>query len=135
MATPVQVNPEALPPDAFHLAPGLATGTRDHVFVSWSTTNRTPGSLFASDLKVARSQDGGQTFEAPVQVNDDGLPISHTFEDLATGHGSDLYLAWLDGRGKDHSGAGCSLAAPTIRDRPSAKILRWMVWPAPAVVR
>lgn len=112
VATPVQVNPEALPPDAFHLAPGLATGTHDHVFVSWSTTNRTPGSLFASDLKVARSQDGGRTFEAPIQVNDDGLPISHTFEDLATGHGSDLYVAWLDGRGKDHSGAavlfGCS---------------------------
>ncbi|THI88282.1 MAG: exo-alpha-sialidase [Nitrospira sp. CG24A] len=106
VATPVQVNPEALPPDAFHLAPGLATGTHDHVFVSWSTTNRTPGSLFASDLKVARSQDGGRTFEAPIQVNDDGLPISHTFEDLATGHGSDLYLAWLDGRGKDQSGAG-----------------------------
>lgn len=112
VATPVQVNPEAFPPDAFHQAPGLATGTGNHVFVSWSTANQAPGSLFASDLHVARSQDGGQTFENPVQVNDDGLPISHTFEDLATGNGSDLYVAWLDGRGKDHSGAavlfGCS---------------------------
>jgi hypothetical protein len=111
-ATPVQVNSEAFPPDAFHQAPGLATGTNNHVFVSWSTTNRTPGALFASDLHVVRSQDGGQTFEAPVQVNDDGLPISHTFEDLATGHGSDLYVTWLDGRGKDQSGSavlfGCS---------------------------
>ncbi|MEO8339632.1 MAG: sialidase family protein [Nitrospirota bacterium] len=112
VAIPVQVNPEALPPDAFHQAPGLATGKNDHVFVSWSTTNRSPGSLFASDLRVARSQDGGQTFHPPVQVNDDGLPISHTFEDMVAGNGSDLYVAWLDGRGKDQSGAavlfGCS---------------------------
>lgn len=110
--TPVQVNPEAFPPDAFHQAPGLATGTGNHIFVSWSTANQAPGSLFASDLHVARSQDGGQTFENPVQVNDDGLPISHTFENLATGNGSDLYVAWLDGRGKDPSGSallfGCS---------------------------
>lgn len=112
VVTPVQVNPEALPPDAFHQAPGLATDADHHVFVSWSTANLTPGSLFASDLRVARSQDGGQTFEAPVQVNDDGLPISHTFEDMVAGNGSDLYVAWLDGRGKDQSGAallfGCS---------------------------
>ena len=112
VATPVQVNTQASPPDAFHQAPGLATGTGNHVFVSWSTANQAPGSLFASDLHVARSQDGGQTFENPMQVNDDGLPISHTFENLATGNGSDLYVAWLDGRGKDPSGAallfGCS---------------------------
>jgi hypothetical protein len=112
VATPVQVNSDAFPPDAIHLAPGLATGADRRVFVSWSTANQSPGSLFASDLRVARSHDGGQTFEAPVQVNDDGLPISHTFEDMVAGHGSDLYVAWLDGRGKDRSGAallfGCS---------------------------
>jgi hypothetical protein len=50
VATPVQVNPEAFPPDAFHQAPGLATGTGNHVFVSWSTANQAPGSLFASRI-------------------------------------------------------------------------------------
>lgn len=148
-APPVQVNPETLPPDAFHQAPGLATGTHNHVFVSWSTANQTPGSLFASDLRVARSQDGGQTFENPVQVNDDGLPISHTFENLATGHGSDLYVAWLDGRGKDRSGAAvlfscsnnqgqtmgrnltvdgmaCPCCRPTVAVAPNGHL--WVVW-------
>lgn len=101
----VQVNPDALPPDAIHQAPGLAVGTDHRVFVSWSTANKAPGSLFASDLRVARSEDGGRTFKAPVKINDDGLPISHSFEDIVTGHGSDLYVGWLDGRGKDASGA------------------------------
>lgn len=110
--TPVQVNPETLSPDAIHQPPGLATARENRVFVTWSTPNRTPGTMFASDLRLATSQDGGETFEAPVQVNDDGQAIFHSFEDVLGGNGNDLYIAWLDPRGKDKSGAaaifGCS---------------------------
>lgn len=80
------------------------------VALSWSTPNRTPGAMFASDLRVAASGDGGHTFTAPVQVNDDGSPISHTFEDLLRGPENDLYVMWLDGRGKDRSGAAVQFA-------------------------
>lgn len=108
----VQVNPDTLSPDAIHQPPGLATAGENRVFVTWSTPNRTPGTMFASDLRLATSQDGGQTFEAPVQVNDDGQAIFHSFEDVLGGKGNDLYIAWLDPRGKDKSGAaaifGCS---------------------------
>ena len=102
----VRVNPETLGPDAIHQSPGLATAGDNLVFVTWSTPNRTPGAMFASDLQVARSRDGGRTFDPPVQVNDDGQAINHTFEDVLARNGSDLYMAWLDGRGKDKSGAG-----------------------------
>ena len=106
----VQVNPAALGPEALHQPPGLTTQGDGTVALSWSTPNRTPGAMFASDLRVAASDNGGQTFTAPVQVNDDGLPISHTFEDLLRGPEGDLYVIWLDGRGKDRSGAAVQFA-------------------------
>lgn len=106
----VQVNPASLGPEALHQAPGLTTQGDGTVALSWSTPNRTPGAMFASDLRVAASGDGGRTFTPPVQVNDDGLPISHTFEDLLRGPERDLYVMWLDGRGKDRSGAAVQFA-------------------------
>ncbi len=110
MSKDVQVNPAAFGPDALHQAPGMAAGAEGKVSVSWSTPNRASGAMFASDLRVAASADGGRTFTPPVQVNDDGLPISHTFEDLLQGPENDLYMVWLDGRGKDRSGAAVQFA-------------------------
>jgi hypothetical protein len=46
-------------------------------------------------------------------VNDDGLPISHGFEDLAVGANGAVYVSWLDGRDKekgDKSGSGVFFA-------------------------
>ncbi|MCC6966040.1 MAG: exo-alpha-sialidase [Nitrospira sp.] len=110
LSSPVQVNPTALAPEALHQAPGLASGADGKVVLSWSTPNRTAGAMFASDLRVTVSGDGGRTFTAPVQVNDDGLPIAHTFEDVLEGPDHDLYMLWLDGRGKDRSGAAVQFA-------------------------
>ena len=92
----VQVNQVGSGPEAVHQSPGFAIGSDGAQFVTWSAANKTPGSLFASDLQLARSGEG-RTFQPPVQVNDDGLAISHTFESLSVGQGGELYLAWLDG--------------------------------------
>lgn len=108
-ATPVPVSPAGGGPEAVHQSPGFSIGTDGTQFVSWSSANRAPGSLFASDLQLARSADG-RLFQAPVQVNDDGLAISHTFEDLSVGKDGEVYIAWLDGRNKDRSGAGAMVA-------------------------
>jgi hypothetical protein len=108
-ATPVLVSPVGGGPEAVHQSPGFAIGTDGTQFVSWSSANRAPGSLFASDLQLARSADG-QLFQTPVQVNDDELAISHTFEDLSVGKDGEVYIAWLDGRNKDRSGAGAMVA-------------------------
>ncbi len=106
----VRVNPEGGGPEALHQSPGLATGPENELYVTWSVPKRTAGALFASDLRLARSTDGGRTFEQPVLVNDDAQPISHSFEDvLADGDGR-VYVAWLDGRAKDKSGASVVFA-------------------------
>lgn len=107
--TTVQVNQSGRGPGAVHQSPGFTIGPDGMQFVTWSAANKTPGALFASDLQLARSSDG-RIFQPPVQVNDDGLPISHTFEALAAGKDGEIYMAWLDGRRKDRSGAGALFA-------------------------
>jgi hypothetical protein len=80
---PVRVSPAGMSVDSLHQAPGLAVGPGGEVYVTWSATKPKPaGALFASDLYLSRSLDGGRTFEAPLRVNDD-RPIAHSFEDLA----------------------------------------------------
>ena len=110
IAPAVQVNPSDAEPDALHQAPGLSVGSKGKVYITWATPKVAPGAMFAADLVLARSLDGGATFQAPVLVNDDGNPINHTFEHVQAGGDGEVYLAWLDNRGKDKSGAGAIFA-------------------------
>lgn len=111
----VQVNPATREPAALHQAPGLTIGAKGEVYFTWSTSQAKSDSPFASDLLLARSQDGGATFDPPVRVNDDDQPISHSFEHVLALPSGNVYLAWLDHRGKDRSGAGAIFARS--RDR------------------
>ncbi|QXD15065.1 glycoside hydrolase [Rhodocaloribacter litoris] len=82
----------------------VALGPEGHVYVAW--TNHVPagGRRFpASNLRFARSTDGGRTFEPALSVNSDAgdRPSSHTFHDLAVGPDGTVYIAWLDGRARD----------------------------------
>lgn len=101
----IQVNPKTLAPVALHQAPGLAVGQDGQVVVTWSTAQAS-AAPFASDLRLAKSHDGGRTFAPPILVNDDGQPISHTFENLLMDGQGNIFLAWLDNRSKSQSGSG-----------------------------
>src|SRR4030095_16893406 len=97
-AEPVRVNPAQTSADSLHQAPGLALGPGGEVYVTWSSSKPKPvGGLFASDLYLSRSLDGGRSFEPPLRVNDD-RPISHSFEDLAVTPDGTVLLAWIDSR-------------------------------------
>ncbi len=97
-ARPVRVNPEGLSAESMHQAPGVASGSKGEIYVSWSSEKRKPeGVLFASDLQLSRSLDGGQRFERPLRINDD-RPISHSFDGLAAGADGTVYLGWIDAR-------------------------------------
>jgi hypothetical protein len=80
------------------------------LFATWSSAKREAGAMFAADLRLARSSDGGQSFEPPVSVNDDGQPTNHSFENLLADRQGHVYLAWLDNRNKEKSGAGAIFA-------------------------
>lgn len=73
------------------------------VYVVWVEQRAVPGRRFpASDLRLARSDDGGRTFGPAVRVNPDpGFPTGHTFHSAAAGPDGALYVAWLDGTARD----------------------------------
>jgi hypothetical protein len=79
----------------------VATGPEGHVYVIWQTRLPLAGRRFpASDLRFARSTDGGRTFAAARTVNDDagGTPTSHTFHDLYVDGDGTVFVSWIDGR-------------------------------------
>jgi hypothetical protein len=98
-ATPVRVNPDGLSVEALHHPPRLVIAPGGGpLYVSWSSEKPKPeGTLFASDLRLSRSLDGGKTFEAPLRVNED-RPIPHSFDGLAVGADGTVVVTWIDGR-------------------------------------
>jgi hypothetical protein len=71
----------------------VAAGPDDAVYVAWRHIY--PGSL--RDIAVARSDDGGRTFGAPVRLSEDGWVLDGCPDDgpsLATGAAKVLHVAW-----------------------------------------
>lgn len=82
----------------------VATGPDGTVYVVWQNNRTAPGRRFpASDLRLARSTDGGRTFHPAVTVNDDagGMPSSHTFHNIVVGGDGTVWVSWLDSRVRD----------------------------------
>lgn len=97
-ARSLRVNPDGLSAESMHQAPGIATGPGGEVYLSWSSEKpKAEGTLFASDLQLSRSLDGGQRFERPLRVNED-RPISHSFDGMGVGPDGTVYLGWIDTR-------------------------------------
>jgi hypothetical protein len=93
-----RVNPPDLTVDALHHPPRLAVGPGGEVYLSWSSAKPKPdGALFASDLRLSRSEDGGRTFTGHLRVNED-RPISHSFDGLAVAADGTVLVSWLDSR-------------------------------------
>jgi len=95
---PVRVNPDGLSIEALHHPPRLAVAPAGEVYLSWSSAKPKPeATLFASDLRLSRSLDGGKTFSGHMRVNED-RPISHSFDGLAVAPDGTVLVSWLDSR-------------------------------------
>lgn len=83
--------------------PRLGDGPDGAFYVAFVEERPVKGRRFAASvLKLARSGDGGRTWEAPTSVHPDpGFPTGHTFHNLAVGPDGVVYVAWLDGTAKD----------------------------------
>ena len=85
----------------------VAAAPDGSVYVVWHNEQQMAGRRFpASDVRFARSLDGGRTFAPAVTVNDDagGVPSSHTFQDLAVGADGAVVVSWIDARARDGGG-------------------------------
>ena len=95
---PVRVNPDNLAIEALHHPPRLAVAQTGEVYLSWSSAKPIPeGTLFASDLRLSRSVDGGKSFTGHLRVNED-RSISHSFDALAVAPDGTVLVSWLDSR-------------------------------------
>ena len=97
-ARPVRANPADQSVEALHHPPRLAVARTGEVYLSWSSAKTKPeGTLFASDVRLSRSLDGGRRFTDHVRVNED-RPISHSFDGLAVAADGTVLVSWLDSR-------------------------------------
>ncbi len=73
------------------------------VLVAWVKQTPVPGRRFpASEIRVARSSDGGRTFTPPVTASDGAdIVTGRHFHDLTVATDGTVYLSWLDGRARD----------------------------------
>jgi hypothetical protein len=77
--------------------PTIAIAENGAIYVGWNLKVESNGKS-ANDLVLSVSADGGQTFAAPVRVNDDTVPVSHGMHSLVLDKEGKIYMAWLDER-------------------------------------
>lgn len=94
---PVRVNAKAGEATAWHGdPPTLAVAPDGTIYIVWTARAAEKG--HANTLYLSASRDGGQSFAAPVKVNDDEKPCAHGMHSLAVASDGRVYVAWLDER-------------------------------------
>lgn len=91
-----RVTPTALPVDANgENRPKLAATADGTLIVSYTLKTAKP---FAGTVWVARSTDGGRSFETPRRIGDEAVPTSQRFDVLGVSPSGKVHLAWIDKR-------------------------------------
>ncbi len=83
--------------------PKLAFTADGGVLVAWSKPLAKP---HTGEIRLARSEDGGLSFAAPITVHHDRAEITHRFESLAVGADNLVTVAWIDKRDLEAAKAG-----------------------------
>lgn len=125
--TPVNAVPEAISADGEN-RPKLAVLKNGNIVVTWS--HPLP-KRFTGLVKVARSEDGGNSFGPPMVVHRDLQEIAHSFDTLLVADDR-VYITWIDKRdgeaakaqGKSYRGSAIYAAVSTDGGRSFAPEVR-----------
>ncbi len=81
-----------------------------YLYAVWAA--RDARTAMGANVRFARSGGMRPSFSPAITVNDDGLPVMHSFQTLAVGPDGTIYVAWLDSRDQPgHGGAHGSTAS------------------------
>ncbi|CAH1905640.1 Lipoprotein [Candidatus Nitrotoga sp. HW29] len=95
-STPVLVNPKPeLVAAVGENRPKILVGSNGNIYVSYTRNLETP---FAGNIRFSRSVDGGKSFSAPITINNNLDPITHSFDAMGINKRGQIYIAWLDKR-------------------------------------
>lgn len=95
---PVKVNQEAENISTnSESRPNIAIANNGNVYVSYAQNLE---KRFSGNVRFSRSIDGGESFSAPITVNDNLEMIGHSFPVLAVNQQNHVYVVWLDSRDK-----------------------------------
>ncbi len=93
---PVRVSSSPEPMDTGGDArPNIAVGRQGDLYVTWTKPLSKP---YTGEIKLARSIDGGRTFDAPRIVHADRQEITHRFDAMTVTRDGRLLVAWIDKR-------------------------------------
>jgi len=93
-STPTNVNP--LEGEARHSHPWIAIDEGNVIYVAYPKRNSTFWGVY-----LARSQNGGSSFDTPVKVNDDSTCRYRGGAQVVTSPDGKLHVVWTDGRAGD----------------------------------
>ncbi len=99
LGAPTRINQPDEVPYWRQETPALAVDG-DEIYVTWALTHPklTPEQPLATQLRLSRSSNGGQSFGPSVLVNDDTGVIQHTFDALHRDPQGRLHVSWIDAR-------------------------------------
>ncbi len=109
-------------------SPRLVPAAGGRVALVWTRSVPVPGQRWpATEIRIARSLDGGATWSPPLTLNDDsaGTPAGHQFQGAAWQGDSGLVVSWLDERkgAAERVLGGTSPTAGDPTDEPDAVIV------------
>ncbi|WP_229814718.1 exo-alpha-sialidase [Shewanella hanedai] len=75
--------------------PKIAFDQYQGVYLSWVMPKE---KRYTADVRFSYSKDYGKTFTVPVTVNNDGLDIGHSFNEMRVTDEGEVSMVWLDSR-------------------------------------
>lgn len=75
--------------------PKIVVAPDGTVLVSWT---KPLGKPYSGEVRLARSEDGGASFSAPLTVHRDRQEITHRFDSMAVGGDGRVHVTWIDKR-------------------------------------